>query len=99
MMGGWWIIFPIIGFIVMLIGNIASCYIQKDDKLWQYVVGLIVAFWMRFIIIESAKVLMQPEKTLTLWSPLIFYTVASVTTTIAAVALIYRKYRRILFQE
>jgi len=89
----------VVGIIVMLIGNIASCYIQKDDKLWQYVVGLIVAFWMRFIIIESAEVLMQPEKTLTLWSPLIFYTVASVTTTIAAVALIYRKYRKILFQE
>ena len=52
---------------------------------------------MRFIAIESAKILLEPGVTLTLWSPLIFYTLASVATTIVAVVLIYSRYKKLPF--
>lgn len=84
----------IIGIVIPLIGGIASYYLQKDIKIWQNVVGLIFLFWMRFIVIESAKVLIDPEITLTFFSPLIFYTVVGVITTIISVAVIYRNYRK-----
>jgi hypothetical protein len=42
-------------------------------------------------------VLMNPEITLTLFSPLIFYTVAGVATTIITVVLIYKRFGREAF--
>ena len=63
-------------------------------KIWENVIGLIFLFWMRLIVLESAEILIDPEITLTLVSPLIFYTVAGVATIILAVILIYRKYGR-----
>jgi putative membrane protein len=84
----------IIGIGIPLIGGIASYYLQKDIKIWQNFIGLIFLFWMRFILIESAKVLIDPEITLTLFSPLIFYTIVGVITTIISVAVIYRNYRK-----
>jgi putative membrane protein len=83
-----------IGIVIALIGGIASYYLQKDIKLWQNVVGLIFLFWMRFILLESAKILIDPEITLTLFSPLIFYTVVGVITTLLSVVVIYRNYRK-----
>jgi len=60
---------------------------------------MIVAFWLRFIAIESAKVLIEPEKTLTLGSPLIIMTMTGVLTTITSVFLIYRTVRRHPFES
>ncbi|UCH57324.1 MAG: DUF373 family protein [Candidatus Bathyarchaeota archaeon] len=88
----------ILGAMVSLIGGIASHYMRKDPKMWQNVVGIIVSFWLRFIAIESAKVLLEPEKTLTLWSPLVFFTLAGVVTTITSVFVIYSSYKRLPFQ-
>jgi len=90
--------FIILGVMVSLIGGLASYYMQRDEKIWQNVVGMIVVFWLRFIIIELAKVLMEPGKTVSLWSPLVFFTIASVTTTIASVVVIYSRFKRITFR-
>ncbi|MCW3992550.1 MAG: DUF373 family protein [Candidatus Bathyarchaeota archaeon] len=85
----------ILGSMVALVGGVASHYLQKDSKMWWNVVGIIVTFWLRFIAIESAKVLIEPEKTLTLWSPLVIMTVAGVVTTITSVFVIYGTHKRL----
>jgi putative membrane protein len=88
----------VIGVIVSFVGRLASHYMRREfDKLYQNVLSIIIAFWMRFIAIESAKILLEPGVTLTLWSPLIFYTLASVATTIVAVVLIYSRYKKLPF--
>jgi putative membrane protein len=88
----------ILGSMVVFIGGVASNYITKDSKIWQNIVGIIISFWLRFIAIESAKVLIEPETTLTLWSPLILITLAGVITTITSVFLIYNSYKKFPFQ-
>jgi putative membrane protein len=90
--------FIILGVMVSLIGGVASFYMQKDSKMYQNVVGMIVTFWLRFIAIESAKVLIEPERTLTLWSPLVFMTLAGVVTTITSVFFIYGTYKKLPFR-
>lgn len=87
-----------LGAAIALIGDGASHYLQKKNvKVWENVIGLIFLFWMRLIVLESAEILIDPEITLTLFSPLIFYTVAGVATIILAVILIYRRYGREFF--
>jgi len=87
-----------LGIAIALIGDGASHYLQKKNvKIWENVIGLIFLFWMRLIVLESAEILIDPEITLTLFSPLIFYTVAGVATIILAVILIYRRYGREFF--
>lgn len=88
----------ILGAMVTLIGGVASYYMQKDPKMWQNVVGMIVTFWLRFIAIESAQVLMEPEKALTFWSPLVIMTLAGVLTTIISVFFIYGAYKKLPFK-
>jgi putative membrane protein len=88
----------ILGAMVALIGGVASNYMQKDSKIWRNVVGIIVTFWLRFIAIESAKILLEPEKTLTLWSPLVIMALAGVVTTITSVFFIYSSYKKLPFQ-
>ncbi|MFP3951171.1 MAG: DUF373 family protein [Candidatus Bathyarchaeia archaeon] len=89
----------LLGITIALIGGLASYYMQRDRKFWQNVIGMIFAFWMRFIAIESAKVLIEPGKSVTLWSPLIFYTVAGICTTILSVVVVYRRRRNLPFVE
>lgn len=87
-----------LGAAIALIGDSASHYLQKKNvKIWENVIGLIFLFWMRLIVLESSEILIDPEITLTLFSPLIFYTVAGVATIILAVILIYRRYGREFF--
>ena len=88
----------ILGAMVSLIGGVAAHYIRKDPKIWQNVVGIIVTFWLRFIALESARVLMDPDKTVTLFSPLVFYALAGVVMTITSVFIIYRSDKKIPFQ-
>ena len=85
----------ILGGMVALVGGVASHYLQREPKMWWNVVGMIMIFWLRFIAMESARVLIEPEKTLTLWSPLVIMTVAGVVTTITSVFVIYGAYKRL----
>jgi len=85
--------FIILGTMVSLIGGIASYYLQKDIKMLQNVVGIIIAFWLWRIALESATFLKEPDKTLTIQSPLVIMTMAGVLTTIMSVFLIYGRFR------
>lgn len=85
--------FIILGVMVTLIGGVASYYVQKDSKLLQNIVGIIVTFWLWFIVKESAEILIKPEKTLNLSSPLVIMTLAGVVTTIMSVFYIYGSYK------
>lgn len=87
-----------LGIAAAIIGDAASHYIRKHgEKIWENVIGLVFLFWMRLIVLESAKILRDPEITLTLFSPLIYYTVAGVTTTIIIIVLVYRQFGREYF--
>ncbi len=82
--------FVIMGIIVSLIGGAASCHMQRDPKIRHYLAGMVVFFWLRFITVESAKVLLSPEKVLTLWSPLVLISFVGVVTTILTVIFLYK---------
>jgi putative membrane protein len=81
------------GVAVALTGGIASHYMQRDPKIMQNVVGLIVTFWIWRIAIESANVLIEPEKGLALNSPLVLMIVGGMLTTILSVFVIYGAYK------
>ena len=87
----------ILGILVISVGGAVSHYLRKDERLAQSIVSINLAVWVRFIVIESAKVVENPETQLDVFSPLIFYTVASVLTTVIIVFLTYRRYKRLPF--
>ena len=89
----------VIGIMAALIGGIAANYIKKDPKIWQNVVGIIVTFWSRFIALESARVLIDPDKTIAPFSPLVLYALAGVLSTIISVFLIYGSDRKLYFND
>jgi F0F1-type ATP synthase membrane subunit c/vacuolar-type H+-ATPase subunit K len=90
-----------LGIGMAIIGDGASTYFQdrNDVKVWGNVIGLIFLVWMRPIMIEAAKILRNPGTEITLFSPLIIYTLLGATTTIFAVLWIYRKTGRELFSR
>jgi len=87
----------VFGVLVAFIGSAVFYYIQKDEKLGNNIIGAIVAFWMRNILPEAAQVFLNPKIRITLTSPLVIYTLASISSTILAVALIYRHYKKLPF--
>jgi putative membrane protein len=90
-----------LGIGISILGDGASTYIQdrEDVKAWGNVIGLIFLLWMRPIVIEAAKILRNPGTEITVFSPLIIYTVAGAVTTITAVVWIYRRTGRELFSR
>ena len=87
----------ILGIMVIFIGSAVSYCLRKDDRFAQSIISINLAFWVRFIAIESAKIFENPEISLTLTSPLVFYTLASIATTIIAVFLTYKRYKHLPF--
>jgi len=86
----------VLGAAVALLGGFASYSIQGDPKRWRNIVGLIVTFWLRFIAIESARVLNESEKVLTLTSPLVLMTIWGFITTITSVFILYGFHKKII---
>jgi hypothetical protein len=86
-----------LGIIVIFVGGAVSYYLRKDERLATSIVSINLSVWVRFIIIESAKILQNPETPLSVFSPLVFYTIASVLTTIIIVILTYRRYKHLPF--
>ena len=84
---------------IAILGDGISTYVQdkEDSKKWGNLIGLIFLFWIRPIIIEAAKILRNPGTEVTLFSPLIIYTVLGVFTTTISVAAIYRRVGKELF--
>jgi putative membrane protein len=87
----------IVSVMVILFGGAVAHYLRKDEHLGQSIVSINLTFWVRFLVVEAAKIFQNPETPINITSPLIFYTVASVATTIIAVFLNYRKYKRLPF--
>ncbi len=86
-----------LGIGVFFIGGAVSRYLRKDEHLAQSIVSLNLTFWVWLIAIESAKIVQDPTIQIGLGSPLIFYTVTSIATTIIAVFLTYKRYKRLPF--
>ncbi len=86
-----------LGVSVFFVGGAVSNYLRKDERLAQNIVSLNLTYWVRMIMIESAKILQAPETEINLLSPLIFYTLASIITTIIIVYVLYRRYKRLPF--
>lgn len=86
----------VFGVMVALLGGFVSYFIQGDHKRWRNIVGLIVTFWLRFIAIESAKVLNEPGKPLTLTSPLVLMTIWGFITTITSVIILYGVHKKFM---
>ena len=87
----------VFGVLVAFIGSAVFYFLQKDEKLGNNIIGAIVAFWMRNILPEAAQVFLNPKIRITITSPLVIYTLASISSTILAVALIYRHYKKLPF--
>ncbi|MCX6649585.1 MAG: DUF373 family protein [Candidatus Bathyarchaeota archaeon] len=87
----------ILGVGVFFIGGAVSHYLRKDERLAQSFVSINLTFWVWLIVIESAKILQDPGTQIGFWSPLIFYTLASILTTIIIVWITYRRYKRLPF--
>jgi uncharacterized membrane protein len=87
----------ILGFGVYLIGGAVFHYMRKDELIAQSIVTLNLAFWIRLIMIESAEILRNPSIEVNFMSPLIFYTLGSILTTIILVFITYRRYKRLPF--
>jgi putative membrane protein len=88
-----------IGAVFSFVGGMIYFFMRKDARLWRNVVGINISFWLRFILIEAADVLIAPQATVTLYSPLVIMTIASVATTTALVLVIYRTNRFHSFEK
>lgn len=86
----------VFGAIVSLLGGFVSYHIQGDHRRWRNIVGLIVTFWLRFIAIESARVLNEPGRALTLTSPLVLMTIWGFITTITSVLILYGVHKKLM---
>jgi putative membrane protein len=87
----------ILGVMAAITGSAVYHYLQKDERLGQSIVSLNLAVWVRFILIESAQILLNPVAPLSVFSPLILYTITSIITTIIIIFLTYRRYKRLPF--
>lgn len=84
----------IIGVIFSLVGEAVYFFIKRDVRLWRNIVGIVISSWLKFILTEAAKVLIDPSKTVTLYSPLVILTIACIATMVALVLVIYRTHKR-----
>jgi len=83
----------IIGVIFSLVGETIYSFLGRDIRMWRNIVGIAISFWLRFILIESANVLLEPSRTVTLYSPLVLMTIACLVTTAVLVLVIYRAHK------
>ena len=83
----------VIGVVFSFVGETIYFFMRKDNRLWRNVVGINISFWLRFILIEAANILLAPQATVTLYSPLVIMTIASIATTATLVLIIYRTNR------
>jgi len=86
---------------IAILGDGISTYVQDKNNIsiWGNLIGLVALFCIRPIIIEAAKILRNPGTEITIFSPLIIYTLFGSITTIITVSWVYRKRGRELFSR
>ena len=84
----------VIGAAVGFVGEGIAYFMKRDSKVWRSIVALFLAFWLRFILEESATFLIQPQKTVTLNSPLVILTTACIISTATLIVIISRASKR-----
>ena len=84
---------------IAIAGDGISTYVQnkEDPKVWSNMIGILVLLWMRPISIEASHIIRNPGVTITVFSPLIIYTVLGVITLTLFVTWVYRRHGRELF--
>ena len=88
-----------LGLGIAIAGDGISTYVQnrEDPKVWSNMIGILVLLWMRPISIEASHIIRNPGVTITIFSPLIIYTVLGVISLTLFVTWVYRRYGRELF--
>ena len=88
-----------LGLGIAIAGDGISTYVQnrEDPKVWSNMIGILVLLWMRPISIEASHIIRNPGVTITVFSPLIIYTVLGVITLTLFVMWVYRRHGRELF--
>jgi len=88
-----------LGLGIAIAGDGISTYVQnkEDPKVWSNMIGILVLLWMRPISIEASHIILNPGVTITVFSPLIIYTVLGVITLTLFVTWVYRRHGRELF--
>jgi putative membrane protein len=88
-----------LGLGIAIAGDGISTYVQnkEDPKVWSNMIGILVLLWMRPISIEASHIIQNPGVTITVFSPLIIYTVLGVITLTLFVTWVYRRHGRELF--
>ena len=85
----------IIGTTVSFVGEGVFNFMKHDTKFWRSIVGVFIAVWLRFILVESANILLEPNRTVTLNSPIVVMTIGSLATTATLILLISRMNKRV----
>ncbi len=88
-----------LGLGIAIAGDGISTYVQnrEDPKVWSNMIGILVLLWMRPISIEASHIIRNPGVAITVFSPLIIYTVLGVITLTLFVTWVYRRHGRELF--
>ena len=90
-----------LGLGIAIAGDGISTFVQNrdDPKVWSNMIGILVLLWMRPISIEAAHIIRNPGVAITIFSPLIIYTVLGVVTLILFVTWVYRRRGREMFNR
>jgi hypothetical protein len=90
-----------LGLGIAIAGDGISIYVQnkEDPKVWSNMIGILLLLWMRPISIEAAHIIRNPDVTITVFSPLIIYTVLGVVSLTLFVTWVYRRHGRKLFKR
>ena len=83
----------LIGVCLSLLGGIFYYFIKKDARFWRNTATLIVVVWVRFILVDSFKLLITPGASI---MPLVVVVGAGVVVVSAVVWVLYHKVRRMV---
>ncbi|MBT3284868.1 DUF373 family protein [Candidatus Bathyarchaeota archaeon] len=90
-----------LGLGIAIAGDGISSYVQNrdDSKVWSNVIGILLLLWMRPISLEASYIIRNPNVPITIFSPLIIYTVMGVVTLTLFVTWVYRRHGREWFKR
>ena len=90
-----------LGLGIAIAGDGISSYVQnrEDPTVWSNVIGILLLLWMRPISLEASYIIRNPNVPITMFSPLIIYTVMGVVSLTLFVTWVYRRHGREWFKR